>query len=224
MEGTASERAYDWTRGRILDATFPPSSMITEGEIAELVGVSRTPVREAFLRLSGEGFLRLYPKRGAMVVPVTEADMREVVEARLLVEPWAAAIAAARPDHLELAGRLRAHVDVLRSAAAERDGAAYQDADRAFHVAIVEATENRLLTEFYRGLRDRQLRVGAAALAQASGRDRSILTEHVAIADALASGDPDEAAAAVRDHVRSTLAALQLPTDRATLPSDPSSA
>jgi DNA-binding GntR family transcriptional regulator len=224
MEATASERAYDWTRRRILDATFPPSSMITEGQIAELVGVSRTPVREAFLRLSGEGFLRLYPKRGAMVVPVTEADMREVVEARLLVEPWAAAIAAARPDHLELAGQLRAHVDVLRSAAAEGDGAAYQDADRAFHVAIVEATENRLLTEFYRGLRDRQLRVGAAALAQASGRDRSILTEHVAIADALASGDPGEAAAAVRDHVRSTQAALQLPTDRATLPSGPSSA
>jgi len=213
MDGSASERAYLWTRERILDATFAPSSMITEGEIAELVGVSRTPVREAFLQLAGEGFLRLYPKRGAMVVPVTEADMHEVLEARLLVEPWAAAIAAGRPDHADLAHVLLAHVDDLDAAARAHDGAAYQDADRAFHVTIVEATDNRLVAEFYRGLRDRQLRVGAAALALSRGRDRSILTEHRAIVDAVASGDGDLAVATVRDHVRSTQAALRLPAD-----------
>jgi len=212
MEGSASERAYHWTRGRILDATFAPSTMITEGEIADLVGVSRTPVREAFLRLAGEGFLRLYPKRGAMVVPVTEADMREVIEARLLVEPWAAAIAAARPDHADLASALGQHVDALGAAARRDDGAAYQEADRAFHVAIVEATDNRLVAEFYRGLRDRQLRVGAAALAGSSGRDRTILSEHRAIVDAVAAGDADLAADTVRDHVRSTQDALQIAT------------
>jgi DNA-binding GntR family transcriptional regulator len=224
MEGSAGERAYHWTRGRILDATFAPSTMITEGEIAALVGVSRTPVREAFLRLAGEGFLRLYPKRGAMVVPVTEADMREVLEARLLVEPWAAAVAARRADHHDLARTLDEHVRALEAAARDRDAAAYQDSDRAFHVAIVEATQNRLLAEFYRGLRDRQLRVGAAALAVSRDRDRTILSEHRAIVEAIATGDPELAASTVRDHVRSTQAALRLPVGALTLPSDPSSA
>jgi DNA-binding GntR family transcriptional regulator len=209
VDGSASERAYDWTRGRILDATFAPSSMITEGEIAGLVGVSRTPVREAFLRLAGEGFLRLYPKRGAMVVPVTEADVREVLEARLLVEPWAAGVAAGRADHGDLARTLAVHVRDLEGADAGGDAAAYQEADRAFHVTIVEATGNRLLAEFYGSLRDRQLRMGATALVVSRGRDRTILTEHRAIVDAIGSGDPDLAATTVRDHVRSTQAALR---------------
>jgi len=67
---SATERVYGHTKSRVLDGTFPGGSLITEGEISEAVGVSRTPVREAFLRLQAEGLLRLYPKRGALVVPV----------------------------------------------------------------------------------------------------------------------------------------------------------
>ena len=210
VEDSASERAYTWTRRRILDGTLAPDAMISEGEVAELVGVSRTPVREAFLRLANEGFLRLYPKRGAVVVPVTESDMRDVLQARLLIEPWAASLAARRPDRDELGPRLSEHVDALVAAARANDAATYQEADRAFHVAIVEASANRLLAEFYRSLRDRQLRVGAAALVNTAGREQTILEEHRAIADAIAAGDAEGAAEAVRAHVGSTERALRL--------------
>src|SRR5947208_11694169 len=83
---SATERAYGHTKARVLDGTYQSGSLITEGEVAEAVGVSRTPVREAFLRLENEGLLRLYPKRGALVVPVSAAEIESVMETRLLVE------------------------------------------------------------------------------------------------------------------------------------------
>ena len=209
VEKSASDLAYRWTRERILDATFGPSDIISEREIAEGVGLSRTPVREAFLRLEGEGFLRLYPKRGAVVVAVTGSDIRDMLQARLVIEPWAASQAAQRDDRLALADRLSYHVDTLVGARQNHDGAGYQEADRAFHLAIVEACDNRLLTDFYRSLRDRQLRVGAVALATSEGRAAAIVKEHRAIANAITAGRPADAADAAGAHVRSTTLAVR---------------
>src|SRR5579875_627543 len=89
---SAVERARSWVRERILDGTLAGGQLLTEGEVAERIGISRTPVREAFLQLEAENMLRLYPKRGALVVPVEASDLREVLVARSLIEPWAAAV------------------------------------------------------------------------------------------------------------------------------------
>src|SRR4051812_34745905 len=86
---TAAERAYGFTKARILDGRFGGGLLITEGDIGADVGVSRTPVREAFLRLESEGLLRLYPKRGALVVAVSPDEVEMVMETRLLVERFA---------------------------------------------------------------------------------------------------------------------------------------
>ena len=83
---SATEQAYRHVKSRVLDGSLPGGSMTSEGEIAEQLGVSRTPVREAFLRLEAEGLLRLYPKRGALVVPVAPGEADDVLAARLLVE------------------------------------------------------------------------------------------------------------------------------------------
>src|SRR4051794_21171102 len=85
----ASERAYAFTKERILDGRFGGGDFITEGEIAEGIRLSRTPVREAFLRLQSEGLLRLYPKRGALVVPVSIREVESVMETRKVVERFA---------------------------------------------------------------------------------------------------------------------------------------
>src|SRR5918997_5888236 len=89
LKMTAKDRAYEFTKGRVLDSTFPGGDLITEGEVADALGMSRTRVREAFLRLEGEGLLRLYPKRGALVVPVSAAEVEEVLETRMVVERFA---------------------------------------------------------------------------------------------------------------------------------------
>src|SRR5699024_3327401 len=83
---SAVQRAYQTVKARILSGTLPAAEMLTEGEIAAELNLSRTPVREAFLRLEVEGHLRLYPKRGAMVVPISPAEVHDLFEARLLIE------------------------------------------------------------------------------------------------------------------------------------------
>ena len=209
MEESASERAYRWTRTRILDGTLAGGDMISEGEVSELVGVSRTPVREAFVKLSTEGRLRLFPKRGAVVVALTEADSQDMIEARLLIEPWAVAEAARLPTREKLGATLSARIEELVAASRDGDVVAYQEADRAFHEAILEATGNRLLAEFYRTLRDRQLRVGAAVVATTAGRAGTIVDEHREIASAIAGGDAQRASNAVRAHIETTRQALR---------------
>src|SRR3954447_25770308 len=85
----AADRAYLHLKQRILSREYAGGSLLTEGEIADAVGVSRTPVREAMLRLSTEGLLRLYPKRGALVVSVSADEVRDIMEARELLESHA---------------------------------------------------------------------------------------------------------------------------------------
>src|SRR4051812_50188386 len=88
---SAKERAYRDTKARILDGSLPGGDLITEGQVADALAMSRTPVREAFLRLEAEGLLRLFPKRGALVVAVSPAEVEAVLEARELVEGHALA-------------------------------------------------------------------------------------------------------------------------------------
>src|SRR3954463_1549047 len=84
-------RVYQHLKRAILEQLHPGGTLLTEAEVADAVGVSRTPVREALLRLGAEGLVALYPKRGALVLPVSAQEIDEVVEARLLVEGHAAA-------------------------------------------------------------------------------------------------------------------------------------
>ena len=87
--GAAKDRALDYVKAQVLTGAFSWGELISEGEVASARGMSRTPVREAFLRLEAEGLLRLYPKRGALV-PVSPEEVRVVTEARLLLEQFAA--------------------------------------------------------------------------------------------------------------------------------------
>ena len=109
--------------------------------MADALGMSRTPVREAFLRLEGEGLLRLYPKRGALVVPVSAGEVEAVMETRLLVERFALAkvIAAGRRRRAR-AVRARIADRGARSRAGDADG--FVAADREFHRIFVTEAGN----------------------------------------------------------------------------------
>src|SRR5882757_6523092 len=90
VPGTAKDRALQYVKAQVLTGAFPGGELISEGDVATALGMSRTPVREAFLRLEAEGLLRLYPQRGALVVPVSSDEAHAVIEARLLLEQFAA--------------------------------------------------------------------------------------------------------------------------------------
>jgi DNA-binding GntR family transcriptional regulator len=204
---TATERAYDHTKSRVLDGTYPGGALITEGEVSEAVGVSRTPVREAFLRLQAEGLLRLYPKRGALVVPVSAQEIDDVMETRGMIERFAVEKVIASGGHREVGTRLREALAAQRKL--RKTPERFTEADREFHGLLVAATGNQVLVDLYAALRDRQLRMGVTALVRDPPRIDRILEEHAALADAMANGRRDDAMACVTHHLHGTEAALR---------------
>lgn len=184
MPTNAADRAYAHTKSRILTGELD-GELLSEGAVADRLGVSRTPVREAFLRLQAEGLMRLYPKRGALVVPVGPSEARDVIAARRVVECGCVAEALRDP---KLAATLTALLEEqVSSVGTER----FTELDASFHAAIVEAAGNALLSSFYTGLRDRQMRLIATAVRTFEERESEILDQHRQIVRAVETGDPE---------------------------------
>jgi DNA-binding GntR family transcriptional regulator len=206
---TATERAYAFTKGRVLDSTFPGGELITEGEVAEALGMSRTPVREAFLRLEGEGLLRLYPKRGALVVPVSVGEVEAVMETRMLVERFALGKLLAAGAAPLIAARLDNAIAQQEERAAAGDADGFVAVDREFHTTFVTAAGNPIITGLYDTLRDRQRRMIITSLLIDTKRINSILVEHRALTDAIRAGELDRALSVLEAHLRGTLELLR---------------
>lgn len=204
----AKDRAYDFVKERILTGVYPGGDLLSEGEVAEAVGVSRTPVREAFLLLEAEGLMRLYPKRGALIVPVSPDEIEDVMDTRLLVERHAAArVAQSPPPGFD--DRIAAILAAQRAALDAGDQAAFVEADRDFHRTIVDAAGNAILARLYDQLRDRLRRMSATAIARDPAVAEVFLSEHRAIAAALGTGDGDGAGVLLARHLEGARGALQ---------------
>ncbi|OBI99974.1 GntR family transcriptional regulator [Mycobacterium sp. 1482292.6] len=210
--GTAKDRALDHVKAQILTGEFAGGELISEGDVATALGMSRTPVREAFLRLEAEGLLRLYPQRGALVVPVSPGEVRAVMEARLVLEQFAAAKVVGRGPAVWAVVFERQSGELRRqgAAAAAADWREFLESDRAFHAITLEESGNAILSNFYSTLRDRQMRmIGESALREPD-RVATIMAEHRGIAEALRDGDLPRALRAVQTHLASTVRAMGL--------------
>jgi DNA-binding GntR family transcriptional regulator len=211
----AKDRALDYVKSQVLTGAFPGGELISEGEVAAALGMSRTPVREAFLRLEAEGLLRLYPQRGALVVPVSSEEARAVIEARLLLEQFAASKLVGRGPAACAAvfERLSVELQRQRDAAAKLDWQEFVDADRAFHRITLEESGNRILSDLYSSLRDRQMRMTSDSVMRDRQRMTTILDEHRVIAEAVRDGDLKGVRDAVQVHLASTVRVLGLSVD-----------
>jgi DNA-binding GntR family transcriptional regulator len=194
----AAQRAYAHIKARLLDGRFAGGTLLSENDIAQRLGVSRTPVRHAFALLQAEGLLELYPKRGALVVPVLPSEADDVLEVRLLLEPHCAWRASAAGAPL---------LATLREAIADQErtlvsGAGFPEADRRFHRALVAAVGNVLLLRQYDLLRDRHQRIAATTVARDPSRVERFIAEHREIAGAIERGDAEAAAELMRAHLQ----------------------
>jgi DNA-binding GntR family transcriptional regulator len=200
MMYSSAERAYREVKERILSGGLAGGELISEGEIAEGLGMSRTPVREAFLRLEVEGWMKLYPKRGALVVPIPHAEAEHVVHGRYLVEVGAVR-AVVGGERTVLGAVLSGSLDRQRGLAASADFERFAVEDADFHRAYVVAGGNPLLTDFYDSLRERQRRMNSAALHRGPmGVDR-IIDQHIRLADLIEAGDAEGFASALVEHL-----------------------
>jgi DNA-binding GntR family transcriptional regulator len=204
---SAADRVYASVKRGILAGDLAGGSFVTEGGVAAETGVSRTPVREALLRLEGEGLVRLYPKKGALVVPPSAEEARDVLEARIVLEEWAAR--RVWPKRAELLDALAAELDGMRATQRSGDVARLVEHDRRFHEILVAAAGNALLTRTYQGLRDRQLTIVAAQMRHSSQRIETAVQSHTALLSLLRSGSIEAFVRETRHHVEIALARVQ---------------
>ncbi|WP_457637974.1 GntR family transcriptional regulator [Oceanithermus sp.] len=191
------QAAYEKLKQLIVSGNLQPGERLSEPALAEALGVSRTPVREALQRLAQEGLVEMRPGRGAWVRVLKPREVAEVYEVRALIEGEAARRAAERSNEADLA-RLEVALDELEQAD-PADYAAQIAADARFHALLVAASGNRVLEQVFHDLD------AALALTRQFSRDFNqtpqTRQQHRAITAAIARGDAEAARAAAVLHV-----------------------
>lgn len=193
------ESAYERIRKAIRDGGLPPGSRVTESDIAGWLKMSRTPVREAILRLETEGLLSYASRQGLTVAALDYQAVIELYAMREMLEATAARLAALHASVAEIE-TLREMLDLERTTDAGKPQRLAQ-LNRRFHQVIYRAAHNRYLLKCLNVLSDAMMLLGDTTLAL-PGRHASALEEHAAICDAIARRDPEAAGEAAAAHMR----------------------
>jgi len=196
------DRVYEQIKAAIQDGRIKPGQRLVQDALARQLGISRSPVREAIVRLGQEGFIHLEPHRGAVVRPVTDREMDQIYQVRQLLEPFAAAEAAANATDEEIE-RL---VAVQREAELQQDALNPADVfwiNGEFHRVLVAPSRNEVLVGLLASLWERQVTFNAfAAYSEQRGATAHMLREHQAILEAFKSRRADQVRSLVEYHIR----------------------
>ena len=185
----------------ILSGRLKPGTRIVETRLAQEIGVSQAPVREALRDLELFGFVTSSPFRGTQVREISPEDVVEIYPVRAALEAVGAHAAASRIDDETLA-RLEGFIAAMREAAARNDHRAHVDADYAFHQAIIKTSGNRTLQHLWKTMRLAMTTSVTHAMTQLTHRSLQEIGErHVPVLDALRARDPKRAEAAMRQHI-----------------------
>lgn len=195
-----AEQAASAIRTMITEGHLPPGEALSEMALADHLGVSKTPVREALLRLKQEGLVETSPRRGTFVFRMDEPQVRQLSRFRLVLEQAAIAMldtggAAA------LAGELEKIHGQMNRAIEEEDGPRFRRLDTSFHLAIVGASGNDFLIEAYTGIVWRIMAL-LSRLLKYPQTNKLTNAEHEAIFRAIGSGASEEAARLLDQHIR----------------------
>jgi DNA-binding GntR family transcriptional regulator len=197
--GSLVERAYAAIRRRILDNAYPPGMQALEQTLAAELGISRTPVREALIRLQQEGLVEVIPRHGMRVLPVSPADMKDIYEMLTALEAMAAELVVRRqPGEDALRPLVEATRDMGKALKAE-DLDAWARADERFHRHLIDLTGNRLLIEAVQNCWDRAHRARMVTLRMRPKPAHST-QEHMEVVDMIRKGDARGAFEAHRRH------------------------
>jgi DNA-binding GntR family transcriptional regulator len=209
-----TDQAVAAIRQAVHDGTLAPGQLYSAYQIADYLGVSRSPVREALMRLAEAGMVSFERNRGFRIVLPGPRDIAEVFQLRLLLEVpaarQAAALAAAAGPapgsgsaSAKLLAGLRAEFEAMRRAAADHDEPVFMRHDQRLHALIVAATGNSRVVKVVDGLRDLTRLLGASTVDRSRDLD-DILAEHLPILEAIAAGDAPAAGSAMAAHITHT--------------------
>ena len=193
------DAAYEQLRRRILDNDWPPGHRALEHEVATELGMSRTPVREALMRLQNEGLVEVIPRHGVRVLPVSGNDMQEIYQILTALECMAAELLAARkPSAKELEPLVDATKAMDKALRAD-DLDAWAAADERFHAHLIELAGNRQLQATVLNYWDRAHRARMFTL-RLRPKPVNSTKEHMQMVDRLRAGDSEGAASVTRAH------------------------
>ena len=199
-------KVYRYVKDCIISQELRPGAIIHERDLAQKIGVSRTPVREALRSLQDDGWLTVMPRRGTVVRPLCRREIEEVLQLRTIIGAAGIKLSVGRISAGAFA-HLRGLIAQQEIAAASHDCTKFIDADMQLHIAMVRLAGNSRLSLIAEDLLDNFRRVALEAV-QGRGDLSSPLTEHKAIVAALENEDQVTAETILINHVEAARQAL----------------
>jgi DNA-binding GntR family transcriptional regulator len=193
------EIVFEHLKKEILNGDLKPGERLMESALANELGVSRTPVREAIRKLEKENFVKMVPRKGAYVTELTNKDIIEVLELRVVLEGFAAQLAAERISSEEVKELQRLH-DHFNRYIEKKDKAGLRSMDAKFHQGIYQATRNNKLVEMIVDLHDQFQRFRLSYYNEIDDY-RDIYNSHDRILKAIESGDVKKAKQEAEKHI-----------------------
>jgi GntR family transcriptional regulator, rspAB operon transcriptional repressor len=198
-EPSKTERVYHELRRRIRELELPPGAPLRKEELALELGVSRAPVSDAISRLADEALVDVFPQHGSFVAPIRASDVRESLMIRTALEVEAVRRVAPLGDE-RLNRKLRENLSAQQEMLARGDLAGFYELDEDMHAMIFAALDSPRVERLLDAARAPLDRPRRLALPEA-GRAEATYEEHRRLVDAIATGDPEFAAAAMRVHL-----------------------
>jgi len=205
-QATIGTRVFETLKLSIVQLQLRPGNLLSEAEVAKQLGVSRQPVREAFIKLAEVGLVEIRPQRGTFVVMISRRDVenarfiREAIEGAVVRK----ACLEATPEHVQ---QLRDIAQRQRESSAAGDHASFLRLDEAFHQAIARSVDCEHAWRVLESLKAQMDRVRYLSVPLATPID-TLIAQHETIIEAIANHDPDAAAAAMREHLSEILTSL----------------
>lgn len=186
-------------RQAILKGELQPGERLMEIKLAEMLGVSRTPIREAIRKLELEGLVVMIPRKGAAVANITEKDTKDVLEVRRTLEMFAVEVACDRITEEQMT-ELKEAAKAFEASKGSMDLIRIAETDMKFHEIIYEATQNQRLVQMLNNLRENMYRYRIEYLKDPHYYD-SLVREHGEILNAIETKDKERARICMRDHI-----------------------
>lgn len=200
------DEAYDYVKEKIFLGELKPGIPIMEAEIARVLHMSRTPVREALLELEKEGILVSYPNRGTFVAEITPYDVEEIFELRIMIEEWALRRSISRITDDEISN-IR---DMFNTAFRMKDWGKMHEADLMLHQLIVDKSGSKRAIAFIKSLNTQLMRIRILVRDEPGRRGKSF-EQHIKILDCLRDRDLEKCIQALRFHLKDVAnAAIEL--------------
>ena len=190
---------FNTLRQAILKGELEPGERLMEIQLAERLGVSRTPIREAIRKLELEGLVLMIPRKGAEVAKISARSLRDVLEVRRALEELAIELACQRMTEEDL-GELQKAQDEFKKAIADGDAMRIAETDEHYHDVIYSGTQNAKLIQMLNNLREQMYRYRLEYLKDTGSHER-LNSEHREIYEGIKKGDKEAVSAAIGTHI-----------------------